>query len=224
MPAACRTTSCSRRPSGSRASDPDYYALRLGNAVLGGGFYSTRLSIDLRKNAGAGLFGRLRLQAGRTRGNYFVQYASDPQNVSKAADRRAGDSRRCRTRRPRATSCAGQGDAAAPDPAGRSEHRGIARAFWGAAIWICRSMSRRAPRSATSSFGPADVQAAFKKWMRPDDLVRVSQGRRRNRERPIASRPFGSRTPVAGIGAHPKRFPRSVPKVERTKSLGITEA
>src|SRR5207253_768832 len=30
-------------------SDPDYYPLQLGNAVLGGSFYATRLSIDLRK-------------------------------------------------------------------------------------------------------------------------------------------------------------------------------
>ena len=35
-----------------KRSDPDYYALVLGNSVLGGGFYSARLSIDLRKNAG----------------------------------------------------------------------------------------------------------------------------------------------------------------------------
>ncbi len=33
-------------------TDPDYYALELGNAVLGGSFYSSRLSIDLRKDAG----------------------------------------------------------------------------------------------------------------------------------------------------------------------------
>ena len=32
---------------GLTRSDPDYYALSLGNAVLGGGFYSTRLSNDL---------------------------------------------------------------------------------------------------------------------------------------------------------------------------------
>ncbi len=37
---------------GLTRTDPSYYALKLGNAVLGGGFYSTRLSIDLRKNAG----------------------------------------------------------------------------------------------------------------------------------------------------------------------------
>ncbi len=28
----------------------------------------------------------------------------------------------------------------------------------------------------TIDLTPADVQAAFKKWMRPDDLVRVTQG------------------------------------------------
>src|SRR5204863_2667530 len=33
-------------------TDPDYYPLALGNAVLAGGFYASRLSIDLRKNAG----------------------------------------------------------------------------------------------------------------------------------------------------------------------------
>ena len=32
--------------------DPDYYALELGNHVLGGGFYATRLYQDLRENSG----------------------------------------------------------------------------------------------------------------------------------------------------------------------------
>ena len=39
--------------------DPDYYALQLGNHVLGGGFYATRLYHDLRQDAG------LRLHRGR---------------------------------------------------------------------------------------------------------------------------------------------------------------
>src|SRR5205823_5257085 len=68
-----------------KRSDPDYYPLQLGNAVLGGSFYSTRLSIDLRKNSGLVYSVGSTLQAGRTRGAYLVQYASDPQNVSKAA-------------------------------------------------------------------------------------------------------------------------------------------
>jgi zinc protease len=54
--------------------------------VLGGGFYSTRLSIDLRKNAGLVYSVGAALQAGRTRSFYSVQYASDPQNVIEAAN------------------------------------------------------------------------------------------------------------------------------------------
>ena len=66
-------------------SEPDYYALNLANAVLGGGFYSTRLSIDLRKNAGLVYTVGSDLDSGRTRSIYLVDYACDPQNVSKAA-------------------------------------------------------------------------------------------------------------------------------------------
>ena len=53
--------------------------------MLGGGFYSTRLSIELRKNAGLVYSVGSTLQAGRTRGAYFIDYACDPQNVGKAA-------------------------------------------------------------------------------------------------------------------------------------------
>ena len=67
-------------------SDPDYYALQLGSAVLGGGFYSTRFSIDLRKIAGLVYSVGSELQVGRSRGVYLVRYACDPQNVVKAQD------------------------------------------------------------------------------------------------------------------------------------------
>ena len=67
-------------------AEADYYPLQLGNAVLGGSFYATRLSIDLRKNAGLVYSVDSVLQAGRTRSVYLINYASDPQNVVKAAD------------------------------------------------------------------------------------------------------------------------------------------
>ena len=66
-------------------SDPDYYALSLGNAVLGGSFYSTRLSNDLRKNTGLVYSAGADLNVGRIRGVYNVGYACDPVNVGKAA-------------------------------------------------------------------------------------------------------------------------------------------
>src|SRR5205814_8551062 len=67
-------------------SDPDYYPLQLGNAVLGGSFYATRPNIDLRKHSGLVYSVQSLLQAGRTRSVYLVEYASDPQNVAKAAE------------------------------------------------------------------------------------------------------------------------------------------
>jgi len=63
---------------------PDYYALQLGNHVLGGGFYATRLYRDLRQQAGYVYSINDSLQAGETRATYSINYGCDPKNVSKA--------------------------------------------------------------------------------------------------------------------------------------------
>jgi zinc protease len=64
--------------------DPDYYPLQLGNHVLGGGFYATRLYHDLRQVNGYVYTVDVSLNATRTRTTYTVRYGCDPQNVSKA--------------------------------------------------------------------------------------------------------------------------------------------
>jgi zinc protease len=63
---------------------PDYYAIRLGNHVLGGGFYATRLWRDLRQNAGYVYDINDSIEAGESRAIYSVDYGCDPKNVSKA--------------------------------------------------------------------------------------------------------------------------------------------
>lgn len=64
---------------------PDYYALQLGNHVLGsGGLYSTRLMRDLRQKTGYVYSVDDTLQAGETRANFSIDYGCDPKNVSKA--------------------------------------------------------------------------------------------------------------------------------------------
>ncbi len=63
---------------------PDYYALRLGNHVLGGGFYATRLYRDLRQKAGYVYNIDDSLEAGETRATYAISFGCDPKNVSKA--------------------------------------------------------------------------------------------------------------------------------------------
>jgi zinc protease len=64
--------------------DPDYYPLQLGNHVLGGGFYATRLYHDLRQVNGYVYNVDVRLNAMKTRALYTVTYGCDPENVTKA--------------------------------------------------------------------------------------------------------------------------------------------
>ena len=64
--------------------DDAYYPLQLGNHVLGGGFYATRLYHDLRQVTGYVYNVDVVLNAQKTRAIYTVDYACDPKNVSKA--------------------------------------------------------------------------------------------------------------------------------------------
>jgi zinc protease len=158
-------------------ADPDYYPLALGNAVLGGSFYSTRLSIDLRKNAGLVYGVESLLQAGRTRSVYLVEYASDPQNVVKAAARVAREL-----------------TAMQDTPVGADEltrvkayllrqlplsEAGVAEIARGILGRRDLGLPLDEPTIAARHFVELDapaVQAAFRKWLRPADLVRVSEG------------------------------------------------
>jgi zinc protease len=158
-------------------TDPDYYPLELGNAVLGGGFYAARLSINLRKNAGLVYSVSSGLQPGRTRSAYIIRYASDPENVAKAAGIAAQQIRAMQLK-----------------PVGLEE-LDRAKALLLRQIplhessidQIAEALANRAdlnlpldePRLAARHYidlTPAQVQSAFQKWMRPDDLVRTSQG------------------------------------------------
>ncbi len=65
-------------------SNPDYYALELGDHVLGGGFYATRLYHDLRQVAGLVYSVDVQFSAGKARSTYLVAFGSDPPNVSQA--------------------------------------------------------------------------------------------------------------------------------------------
>jgi zinc protease len=69
---------------GLNRSNPDYYALELGNHVLGGAFYATRLYQDLREKTGLVYYVSSSFDVGQTRALYVVNYACDPQNVARA--------------------------------------------------------------------------------------------------------------------------------------------
>ena len=69
---------------GVTRSDPDYYTLLVGNHVLAGAFYATRLYRDLREETGLVYVVQAMLDAGKTRAAYSVFYGCDPGNVSRA--------------------------------------------------------------------------------------------------------------------------------------------
>lgn len=162
---------------GITRSDRDYYPLELGNAVLGGGFYSTRLSIDLRKDSGLVYSVGSVLQAGRTRSVYFIQYASDPHNVTTAADIVAREIQAMQTTPARQDEFLRAkallvrqiplSEASIDDIAGGL----LARADLGLPLDEPTAAAHR-----YLELSPADVQAAFRRWLRPEDLVRVSEG------------------------------------------------
>jgi zinc protease len=156
---------------------PDYYALELGNHVLGGGFYATRLYRDLRENGGLVYYVGSSFAFSKTRASYKVDYACDPQNVSKA---RAVVVR----------------DLIAMQKTPASDHElRQARAMLlrqiplsqGSETSIADGLLARAvmglpldePVIAAHHYvelTAAQVEAAFAKWLRPNDLVQVTEG------------------------------------------------
>ncbi len=63
-----------------------YYPLELGDHVLGGGFYATRLYHDLRQTTGLVYYVGVNLNASKTRASYSIVYGCNPGNVFKARD------------------------------------------------------------------------------------------------------------------------------------------
>ena len=60
---------------------PERYALRLGNQVLGGGFYASWLYRDLREKSGLVYYVSTGFSLGKRRGEYTVSYGCDPDHV-----------------------------------------------------------------------------------------------------------------------------------------------
>lgn len=156
---------------------PDYYALDLGNRALGGAFYASRFSKDLRENAGLVYTVGSSLQAGKTRAIYTVSYGCDPPNVSKA---RAIIIRDLKTMQ---TSPLNPGELQSAKalvlrriPLGEASFGSIAAGWLGrSAIGLPLNEPFVAAQRYLDLTGP-QIQAAFARWLRPDDLVEVTQG------------------------------------------------
>ncbi|MGA3163377.1 MAG: pitrilysin family protein [Verrucomicrobiota bacterium] len=190
-PAPTNSVSVTHVPDSSRVQDKvtlaetllltrtnaDYYALQLGNHVLGGGFYATRLYRDLREKSGLVYFVDSSFTVGLTRGVYQVEYACDPPNVSKARAIISSNLKDMQTNMVTAQELHQAKLMLLRDiPLAESSVDYIARG------WLSRSVLGlpldepvRAARVYVK-LDAKDVQTVFATWLRPDDLVQVTQG------------------------------------------------
>ncbi len=157
--------------------NPEYYALELGNHVLGGGFYATRLYQDLRENGGLVYYVSSSFSIGKTRGIYRVNYACDPPNVSKARAIVIRDLKEMQTK-PVTPHELRQAKAMLlrEIPLAESSVDSIA----GGLIYRADiGLPLDEPIVAAHKYvalTAAQVQDAFAKWIRPNDLVQVTEG------------------------------------------------
>jgi zinc protease len=157
--------------------DEDYYPLQLGNHVLGGGFYATRLYHDLRQVNGYVYNVDVVLNAQKTRTIYTVDYACEPQNVSKARQLIQRDLIAMQTENvtPGELQLA-KALVLRQLPLGESSEDGVANAI------VRRAqigLPLNEPERAAKRFyelSADDVRAAFAKRIRPDDFVQVVRG------------------------------------------------
>ena len=157
--------------------DPDYYALQLGNSVLGGGFYATRLYHDLRQVAGLVYTVDNEFTAGKTRSVYTVTFGSDPPNVAKARDLVVRDLRAMQTENVtpeelhQAKALMLRQMALQQSSEDAIASLLLARAQIGLPLDESRRMGQRYYDMTAD-----EVRAAFAKWIRPQDFVQVLRG------------------------------------------------
>jgi len=162
---------------GLTRANPDYYALELGNHVLSGGFYATRLYRQLREQSGLVYHVSVDFEADQTRALYTIDYACDPDKVSEA---RAIAVRNVRDMQTQVVSTDELRQAKAMLlrrlPLAESSLESIANGL------LARStldLPLDEPRRAADHYmalTAEQVRAAFQRWLRLDHLVQVSEG------------------------------------------------
>jgi zinc protease len=158
-------------------SDPGFYALQLGNHVLGGGFYATRLYRELREEKGLVYTVEVDMNVDQRRAVYTVEYACDPANVEKV---HAIVTRNINVMQTQPVAASELSLAKAmllrEIPLGESSLESIAQGFIHRVILdLPLDEPTRAARYY-ESLTAEEIQSAFAKWVTPRNWVRVTQG------------------------------------------------
>ena len=157
--------------------NPDRYALQLGNDVLGGNGFASRLMSDIRVKHGYAYGAASGMRFDRSRSIFFVQYGSDPEkvaavdglvrkNLSDMQNTPIQDAELNNARQYEIRSI----------PVGVASIDSISRSLL---AWAWHDEPLNQPMVAAKYYlqmTPAEVQAAFKKYLKPQNLTQVVQG------------------------------------------------
>jgi zinc protease len=158
-------------------SDPDFYALRLGDELLGGATLASRLYHDLREERGLVYYIDSNLDVGQTRSAYTIRFACDPANVSRAREIVREDLVAMQT----TTASADELQRAKAllirqIPLAEASETDIADGLLDRAE---TGLSLDEPSQAAAAYvslSADDVKKAFAQWIRPDGFVEVVEG------------------------------------------------
>ncbi|MRR18352.1 MAG: insulinase family protein, partial [Deltaproteobacteria bacterium] len=156
---------------------PDYYALEFGNHILSGAFYASRLYRDLRENAGLVYTVGSELQAGKHRSVFSVSYGCDPPNVSKARTMVEQNLRLLQTR-PIKTSELKRAKILLVHqiPLANASLNSIAGGLLSRSTLDLPLDEPLRAAKRYRSMTATRVRDAFKKWIRPEGFVQVTEG------------------------------------------------
>ena len=158
-------------------TNPDYYALQLGNHVLGGGFYATRLYRDLRQKSGLVYFVSSTFNIGLTRGIYESAYACDPPNVAKARILIVNNLKQMQAENVTERELHQAKLMLLRDiPLSEASVDEIANGWLGRVNLGLPLDEPVIAGKIYTQLSANDVRVAFAKWLRPADLVQVTQG------------------------------------------------
>jgi zinc protease len=158
-------------------SNPDYYALQLGNHVMSGAFYATRLYHDLREEAGLVYTVESGFDVGKTRSLFDVGYACDPENVAKARALVLNDLRQMQTAPATPEELRQAKTLLLTQPLlNESSEDEIAGQLLNLSL---KGLPMNEPTLAARRYAEMtaeQVQAAFNKWLRLDAFVQTVRG------------------------------------------------
>jgi zinc protease len=162
---------------GVSRSDPDYYALVVGDHVLGGGFYATRFYRDVRQQAGLAYDVSNDLNVGKLRSLYSVVYGCDPQNVDKVRDIIVRDLKDMQTQpvTPNELLLA-KALLLHEIPLRESSEDSIAEGLLTRTVAGLPLNELELAAAKYVAVTAAQVQSAFAKWIRPDGFAQITQG------------------------------------------------